>query len=128
MKTQAKSSRSRGSALRSILAMLLMLSGLALLARAGSSGEQIAPDNASVSQPNQPAATTPGVPRFHIFASPPGIADSVGEPSIGCNWKSEQTFSNSMFSIGNGGRALQPAGDELNPVLPASGVLVFRAA
>ena len=30
--------------------------------------------------------------------------------------------------IGNGGRALQPAGDELNPVLPASGVLVFRAA
>jgi 1,4-alpha-glucan branching enzyme len=30
--------------------------------------------------------------------------------------------------MGNGGRALQPAGDELNPVLPASGILVFRAA
>jgi 1,4-alpha-glucan branching enzyme len=30
--------------------------------------------------------------------------------------------------VGNGGRMLEPAGDELNPVIPASGVLVFRAA
>ena len=98
MKKQAKSSRSRGSALRSVLAILLMLSGLALLARAGSSG--------SSPQAPQAVAAIPGQPRFQVYASPAGIADDVGEPSIGCNWKSEQTFSNSMFSIGNGGRAL----------------------
>ena len=98
MKKQAKSSRSRGSVLRSILAILLMLSGLALFARAGSSGS-------SPQAPQAPAAT-PGQPRFQIYASPAGIADDVGEPSIGCNWKSETTNSNSMFSIPNGGRAL----------------------
>jgi len=98
MKKQAKSSRNRGSALRSVLAILLMLSGVALLARAGSSG-------ASPEAP-QAVAATPGQPRFQVYASPAGIADDVGEPSIGCNWKSEQTFSNSMFSIANGGRAL----------------------
>jgi hypothetical protein len=48
----------------------------------------------------------PNVPRFFNYASPQGIANSVGEPSIGSNWKSEKTFSNSMFSIPNGGTAL----------------------
>jgi PKD repeat protein len=48
----------------------------------------------------------PGVPRFFNYVSPPGIANSVGEPSIGSNYKSEKTFSNSMFSIPNGGTAL----------------------
>jgi len=98
MKKHAKLSRNRGSALRSIFAILLMLSGLALLARAGNSD--------APAQPQQAAATTPGQPRFQVYASPAGIADDVGEPSIGCNWKSEQNFSNSMFTIGNGGRAL----------------------
>jgi hypothetical protein len=46
------------------------------------------------------------VPRFFNYAAPAGIADDVGEPSIGCNWKSEQSFSNSMFSIPNGGRVM----------------------
>ena len=95
MKKQAKSSRSRGSALRSILAILLMLSGLALLARAGSSG----------ASPQAPAAT-PGVPRFENYPAPAGIADDVGEPSIGCNWKSETSSANSMFNIPNGGRVM----------------------
>ena len=98
MKKQAKSSHNRGSALRSVLAILLMLSGLALLARAGSSGPS--------PQGQQAVAATPGRPRFQVYASPAGIADAVGEPSIGCNWKSEQSFTNSMFSIANGGRAL----------------------
>jgi PKD repeat protein len=49
----------------------------------------------------------PGVPRFFNYVSPPGIANSVGEPSIGSNWKSEKTFSNSLnASIPNGGAAL----------------------
>jgi hypothetical protein len=98
MKKHAKLSRNRGSALRSILAILLMLSGLALLARAGSSD--------APAQPQQAAATTPGVPRFQNYMAPPGIADDVGEPSIGCNWKSEQKFANSMFNIPNGGRVM----------------------
>jgi hypothetical protein len=97
MHNHAKSSRNRGSVLRPVLAALLILSGLALLARAGSAGS---------GQVTQAAVATPGQPRFQIYASPDGIADNVGEPSIGCNWKSEQSFSNSMFSIGNGGRAL----------------------
>src|SRR6201995_4094021 len=109
MKRQQNSSQNRGSTLRSILAAFLMLGGIALLARAGSPGSQVVASPASGSdstRTNQALATTPGVPRFHVFASPPGIADNVGEPSIGCNWKSAQTFSNSMFSISNGGRAL----------------------
>ena len=88
MKKQAKSSHNRGSVLRSVLAILLMLSGIALLARAGSIGSP---------QINQAAAAVPGQPRFQVYASPAGIADDVGEPSIGCNWKSEQNFSNSIF-------------------------------
>jgi hypothetical protein len=74
-----------------------MLAGVALLARAGSLANQPAP---------QAPAASPGVPRFFNYASPPGIADNVGEPSIGCNWKSETSSSNSMFNIPNGGRVM----------------------
>jgi len=49
----------------------------------------------------------PGVPRFSNYVSPQGIADSVGEPSIGSNWKSEKKFSNSLnASLPNGGATL----------------------
>ncbi|HZE56414.1 MAG TPA: PKD domain-containing protein [Chthoniobacterales bacterium] len=105
MKKHAKSSRNRGSALRSILAILLMLSGIALLARAGSSG--------APAQAPQAAATTPGLPRFQNYPAPAGIAEDVGEPSIGSNWKSEKKFSNSMFEIPNGGATLLYGGLEL---------------
>jgi hypothetical protein len=102
MKRQAKSSRNRGSVLRPLFAALFISSGIALLATAGNSIQ----NSASSPQTAQAVAATPGQPRFQVFASPAGIADDVGEPSIGCNWKSEQTFTNSMFSIANGGRAL----------------------
>jgi hypothetical protein len=49
--------------------------------------------------------TVPGDPRFFNYASPPGIADNAGEPSIGSNWTSEQVFSNSNGPIPNGGAA-----------------------
>src|SRR5947209_11075450 len=98
MKKYVKSSRNRGSALRASLAILLTLSALALLARAGTSG-------ASAQAPQAPAAP-PGVPRFQNYPAPAGIADDVGEPSIGCNWKSETSNSNSMFNIPNGGRVM----------------------
>jgi hypothetical protein len=105
MKQHAKSSRNLGSAIRPVLAALLMLGGVALLARAGSSTNQSASAAASP-QVTQAAASSPGVPRFFNYAAPAGIADDVGEPSIGCNWKSEQSFSNSMFNIPNGGRVM----------------------
>src|SRR4051812_17158555 len=100
MHNQAKSSRNRGSVLRPVLAALLMLGGVALLARAGS------PGSSGSTQVKQAAATIPGVPRFQNYPAPAGIADSVGEPSIGCNWKSETTNSNSMFNVPNGGRVM----------------------
>jgi hypothetical protein len=100
MHHQVKSSRNRGAVLRPVLAALLMLGGVALLARAGDPGSPKAP-----ASPNA-VTSTPGVPRFQNYPAPAGIADDVGEPSIGCNWKSEQSFSNSMFSIPNGGRVM----------------------
>lgn len=107
MKTSAKkSSRNRGSVLRPLLAALLMLGGVALLARAGSPTTSRASATAGNSQITQPTASTPGLPRFQNYPAPAGIADGVGEPSIGCNWNSEQSFSNSMFNIPNGGRVM----------------------
>jgi hypothetical protein len=103
MKTKANSSHNAGSIFRPLLATLLVISGLALLARAGSPGLNSVSGPAQISQP---AATTPGVPRFQNYQAPAGIADDVGEPSIGCNWKSETSHSNSMFSIPNGGRVM----------------------
>jgi hypothetical protein len=97
MKKHTKSSQNRGSVIRPILAALLMLGGVALLARAGGTGGSAAPSAVTAS---------PGVPRFQNYPAPAGIADDVGEPSIGCNWKSDQSFSNSMFSIPNGGRVM----------------------
>src|SRR5207247_11453277 len=64
----------------------------------------LASDSPGVKAP-QVTATVPGAPRFFNFASPPGIADNAGEPSIGSNWTSEQVFSNSNGPIPNGGAA-----------------------
>ena len=83
-----------------------MLGGVALLARAGSLANQPAPAASNSPQVTQATASSPGVPRFFNYAAPAGIADDVGEPSIGCNWNSEQSFSNSMFNIPNGGRVM----------------------
>jgi hypothetical protein len=102
MKRHAKSSHMFGSVIRPLLATLLILSGIALLARAGISTA----NKPAATQINQAAASTPGVPRFQNYPAPAGIADDVGEPSIGCNWKSETSHSNSMFSIPNGGRVM----------------------
>ncbi|MEY2505265.1 MAG: hypothetical protein QOG27_1545 [Verrucomicrobiota bacterium] len=45
----------------------------------------------------------PGTARMYNSTAPPGIGDAAGEPSIGCNWTTERSFSNSMFTIPNGG-------------------------
>src|SRR4051812_2516400 len=88
MKHHAQSSQNRGSVIRPTLAALLILAGLALLTRAGSLATQPVAASGS-SQVKQAAASTPGVPRFQNYPAPAGIADDVGEPSIGCNWKSD---------------------------------------
>lgn len=106
MKHEAKTHQTRGSVLRPLLAALLMLGGVALLAQAGNFTEPAAASPGVSPQVEQAAPSTPGVPRFQNYPAPPGIADDVGEPSIGCNWKTEQSFSNSMFNIPNGGRVM----------------------
>src|SRR4051812_45036896 len=106
MHNQAKSSQNRGSVLRPVLATLLVMGGLALLARAGSPSASSTIVSSASTQVRQAALAVPGVPRFQNYPAPAGIADDVGEPSIGCNWKSDQSFSNSMFSIPNGGRVM----------------------
>jgi hypothetical protein len=61
--------------------------------------------------PTAPPAVI-GTPRFHHHYSPPGVADDAGEPTIGINWQSEQSFSNNNIVTGaanppipNGGTA-----------------------
>jgi hypothetical protein len=98
MKHDATTHQTRGSVLRPLLAALLMLGGVALLAQAGNFTQPAAAEQA--------AAAVPGQPRFQNYAAPAGIADDVGEPSIGCNPKTETTNSNSMFNIPNGGRVM----------------------
>ena len=45
-----------------------------------------------------PAA--PGTPRFHHHYAPTGVADDAGEPTIGSNWQSEQSFTNNNIVTG----------------------------
>lgn len=50
-----------------------------------------------------PSPTPPplvGTPRFHHHYTAPGVADDAGEPTIGVNWKSEQSFSNNNIVTG----------------------------
>jgi hypothetical protein len=68
---------------------------------------------ASASPPlSQVVAAAPAVagPRFDVFMSPPGVADDWGEPSIGINWQSERSFSNSGGPIPNGGTLMSYGG------------------
>ncbi len=46
-----------------------------------------------------------GPPSYSNYVSPAGTADNAGEPSIGINWQTEQSFTNSGGPILNGGTA-----------------------
>jgi hypothetical protein len=54
--------------------------------------------------PGGSATPTPpplvGTPRFHHHYTAPGVADDAGEPTMGVNWKSEQSFSNNNIVTG----------------------------
>ena len=52
-----------------------------------------------------PAWPAANPPRFFSYASPAGVGDDSGEPSLGSNWTREQSFTNSLGSIPNGGTA-----------------------
>ena len=60
---------------------------------------------AAQTTPHPAALATPGLPRFFNYVSPPGSGNGAGEPSLGSNWLSERTFSNSAGPIPNGGTA-----------------------
>jgi len=65
-----------------------------------------APTPTPTSSPS-PTPEIPGVPRYFNYAAPNGLGTDAGEPSIGVNWKSEKSFSNSLFSnIPNGGTSM----------------------
>jgi hypothetical protein len=83
---------------------LISISALALAAVVPLSA--MAPTASATRSTRTPAVTIPGEPRFQNFASPSGLGDDAGEPSIGVNYTTEQTFSNSAGSIPNGGTAL----------------------
>ena len=53
-----------------------------------------------------PAPGVAGPPRFFNYEPPTGLAEAAGEPSIGVNFNTEQSFSNSMFTIPNGGTTM----------------------
>lgn len=110
MKYRSKSSPKLRAVARPVVATLLITGGIALLARAG--GPTTAAPSSASPQANQAAA--PGVPRFSNHYAPEGVADNVGEPTIGSNWKTEKSFSNSMFTIPNGGTTLMYGGFETN--------------
>jgi hypothetical protein len=68
----------------------------------------------STPNPIIPPPLPPGTARMSVFPSPPGFGDDAGEPSIGSNWTSEQNFSNSMFTIPNGGATTFYGGFDAN--------------
>src|SRR5688572_28305644 len=117
MKHESKTRPTRGSIFRPLLAALLMLGGVALLARAGAQADSRGVSRPSAAlksaytsrpiaggaKPAQAAPSAPGVPRFMNYSSPPGVGDNSGEPTIGVNWQTEKTHSNSMLTIPNGG-------------------------
>jgi PKD domain-containing protein len=93
--------RRMAAALLSVLCTAVSIGATTAASAADASGGRSAPSaNAS-----QTTTTVPGVPRYFNYPSPPGTAESAGEPSIGSNWKSEQLFRNSNGPIPNGGAA-----------------------
>jgi hypothetical protein len=70
---------------------------------------QVAPTPTPTPTPTPGITPTPTpanpalAPRYTNYTTPSGVAESAGEPSVGVNWKSERSFSNSAGSVANGG-------------------------
>jgi PKD repeat protein len=67
-------------------------------------------------QPLQPQAATTA-PRFQTYLSPPGTADSFGEPSIGANW-----LSGNIMAYGGFGNPVRVSFDECSSPAKATWV------
>jgi hypothetical protein len=82
----------------------------------------------SFAGPTTPTNTSPtaSAPSYSIHMSPPGIGDSWGEPSIGVNWNTEQTFNGTpnggtvMTYGGFGKTALRITFNDTDPAAPAA--------
>lgn len=64
--------------------------------------------------PTPTPAPPPGTPRFFNYYSPPGVAEDAGEPTVGVNWRSEQSFSNNNIQTG-----------AANPPIPNGGTVNY---
>jgi hypothetical protein len=60
--------------------------------------------------PTAPPLIPPGTPRLHNHYAPTGVADDAGEPTIGSNWQSEQSFSNNNIVTGAANPAIPNGG------------------
>ncbi len=72
------------------------------------------PVAAAIENPTVPPTLPPGTARMSTYTAPPGIGEDAGEPSIGSNWLSERSFSNSLFTIPNGGTTTYYGGFDAN--------------
>jgi PKD repeat protein len=61
----------------------------------------------SAANPLTPQAAAPPAPRFQTYLSPPGTADSFGEPSIGVNW-----LTNNIMAYGGFGNPVRVSFDD----------------
>ncbi|HEY6230718.1 MAG TPA: hypothetical protein VIW64_05615, partial [Pyrinomonadaceae bacterium] len=84
------------------------------------------PTATPVASPTPPPGSC-GAATFSVHMSPPGMADSWGEPSIGVNWKSEKTFNGTpnggtVMSYGgiNVPAAMKVTFDDTNPAAPVA--------
>src|SRR5947199_1000770 len=89
---------------RLILALCLCSVGLGLTIFSFAS----TPSSTSTATATVTATAPPGTPRFFNYMSPQGVADSVGEPSVGSNWTREAVNHNhndngSINDVPNGG-------------------------
>src|SRR5438067_3659543 len=109
-----RASQSALSGLRLLLALALCSAGAVLgtfSIAAGSSSGTLTSAATSTSTTTVNTTAPPGTPRFFNYMSPPGVADSSGEPSIGSNWTREalsntHTGNGSITNIPNGGTSL----------------------
>src|SRR5437868_6405536 len=109
-----RASQSALSGLRLLLALALCSAGAVLgtfSIAAGSSSGTLTSAATSTSTTTVNTTAPPGTPRFFNYMSPPGVADSSGEPSIGSNWTRETISHNhnvngSVNDIPNGGTSL----------------------
>jgi hypothetical protein len=75
---------------------------------------RVEPVVAAEPNPVIPPPLPPGTARMSVHPAPPGFGEDAGEPSIGSNWLTERSFSNSLYTIPNGGTTTYYGGFDAN--------------